>query len=396
MSIHFHKLVIEDVIRETEDAIIVGFRVPAALTSMFRFLPGQNITVRSVVDGIELRRSYSICSEPGDSLLRIAIREVPGGKFSAWAVRTFVKGHIADVLPPTGRFVVHPDAAHQKKYLAIAAGSGITPVFAIICSVLSVEQGSNFTLLYGNRTQASIIFREQLAALKNRYMDRFALHHFLSREVTDPGIYTGRLDAARLGELDHKLVDFAIMDEIFICGPSSMTFEVKNWLLEKGIPSKKIHVELFSVPDASGRFVESEGNTGYLLQQQVDDETSAGKATTPSINEQAQKSTGPIEMNKLPQSQRSCRVTVKADGHNYVFDLPMDGEKILNAALDYGADLPFSCKGGVCGTCRARLIEGRVEMELNYALEPGEVKAGYILTCQSHPLTETVTVDFDQ
>ena len=367
MSIHFQKLVISDATRETDDAIIVAFDVPQELKSVFTFLPGQNITVRSVVNETELRRSYSICSEPGDPLLRIAIREVAGGIFSAWAVRTFVKGHMVDVLPPTGTFTVQPDVAHKKKYLAIAAGSGITPVFAIISSLLSVEKGSKVTLLYGNRTQASIIFREQLAALKNRYIDRFTLHHFLSREMTDPDIYNGRLDAARLAELDGRLVDFAAMDEIFICGPSAMTFEVKNWLLQKGINDKKIHVELFSVPDASGK--------------------AAPQSTT-------QAAPVPPESNH-ELSSRSSRITVKADGHNYVFNLPRDGKKILNAALDHGADLPFSCKGGVCGTCRARLVEGLVEMELNYALEPEEVAAGYILTCQSIPLTEKVIVDFD-
>ncbi len=380
MVIHFHKLVIKTVTWETADTILVSFDVPEPLKTVFSFLPGQNITIRSVIDGNELRRSYSVCSDPGDELLSIAIREVRDGLFSSWAIRTLIEGHQLEVLPPTGSFIVQTNADHRKNYLAIAAGSGITPVYAIIASVLFTEPNSRFVLLYGNRTQQDIIFREKLAGLKNRYMDRFVVHHFLSRETTDAEIYNGRLDSDKLNRINGKLIWPVLADEVFICGPAEMISGTKGWMLDHGVAEQKIHTELFSVPDATGK---------TPVKNPI-----PGSTNGDSRNVEKSNTTG-SEKNDTNNSPRDCQVTVKADGHHYVFKLAMDGEKILNAALEHGADLPFSCKGGVCGTCRAKILQGTVDMELNYALEPDELAAGYILTCQSHPTSEIVVIDFD-
>jgi ring-1,2-phenylacetyl-CoA epoxidase subunit PaaE len=265
-----------------------------------------------------------------------------------------------EVLPPTGAFYTELDPAHKKKYLAIAAGSGITPILSIIKTTLDKEPASSFTLVYGNQNRTSIIFKEQLEALKNKYLSRLAIHFILSREQTEAAIYSGRINEDKLSQLSQKLINIQAMDDIFICGPEQMIFTVMNWLQQTGIDKKKIHFELFTTP---GQKMEV-GNQKFEIR----------------------KDEGPVHKSK---------VTVKLDGISFDFDLPFDGETVLEAALKQGADLPFSCKGGVCSTCKAKLIEGKVEMDTNYALEQEEVEAGYILTCQSHPRTEKVMIDFD-
>ena len=373
MSLHFHRLSVTDVRRETADCISVAFHLPDEVKSDFAFQPGQNITIKTSIGNAELRRSYSICSGPHENELRIAVKEAPGGVFSAWANKELVKGHVLDVLPPTGRFTVALNPAHKKVYLAIAAGSGITPVLSIISAVLNSEPMSTVTLIYGNRDRASIIFREQLLALKNRYMNRFVMHQVLSREKTETDIYSGRITPTKCDDFNTHLIDFQSMDDIFLCGPESMIFDIKAWLLGKGVAINKIHYELFTTPltqAASGKSVANNENT-YL-------QNSANEA-----------------LNRIARPQIS-HVTVILDGNKYQFDLAIDGDTILGGALDHGADLPFSCKGGVCSTCRAKVTEGEIEMALNYALEPEEVLAGFILCCQAHPLTANVVVDFDQ
>jgi ring-1,2-phenylacetyl-CoA epoxidase subunit PaaE len=376
MSIHFHKLAVADVRRETAECISVAFEVPDEIKSLFQYQPGQNITVKKLINNAEVRRSYSICSGANENELRIAVKEAAGGVFSGWANRELAKGQFLDLLPPTGRFIVHPDSKNNKSYLAIAAGSGITPVLSIISSILHYEPLSSFTLLYGNRNRASIIFREQLDALKNRFMSRFALHHVLSREITDAEIYSGRITALKCEEMSANLIDFQSMDEIFICGPEAMIFEIKDWLLLKKIASNKIHYELFTIPVSPGKDIL--GVTSPLAH------TVSGK-----IQPDLQETTAATEI-------QISDISVKLDGISFDFKLPFEGKTILEAALDQGADLPFSCKGGVCSTCRAKLVEGKVAMDLNYALEPEEVEAGFILCCQSHPLTKKVVIDFDQ
>ena len=324
-------------------------------------MQGQNVTVRLRIAGEEVRRSYSICSSPLDDELRIAIKKVPSGLFSTYANEQLQKGHQLEVLPPTGKFYTELRPENRKHYLAFAAGSGITPVLSLIKTTLAVEPNSQFTLVYGNRNRLTILFREELEALKNRYMHRLSLHHILSREQMDVPLNQGRIDAAKCKELCGRLIDLTSMDEVFLCGPGEMTFAVRDWLEQQGVDRKKIHFELFHTQTGEP-VVGSKVAAG-----EVGGKTGVGVS----------------------------RVTVRLDGVSHEFDLPYDGESVLDAALMQGADLPFACKGGVCCTCRAKLVEGEVEMEVNYALEADEIAAGFVLTCQSHPRTERIVVDFD-
>jgi ring-1,2-phenylacetyl-CoA epoxidase subunit PaaE len=362
---HFRKLLIADIRRETADCVSIAFSIPPELRDEFSYHQGQNITVRTRIGEEEVRRSYSICSSPLDDELRIAVKRVPGGLFSTFANERLEKGQALEVLPPTGKFYteLHPD--QRKNYLAFAAGSGITPVLSLIRTTLAVEPASQFTLVYGNRHRPSIIFREQLEALKNRYIHRLALHHILSREQMDVPLNQGRIDASKCGELCPRLIDPSSMDEIFLCGPQEMIFTVRDWLQQQGVEKKKIHFELFHALDNPG--------AGPLDVRWQD----------------RRKADAGLLKDKVSQ------VTVRLDGISHVFDVPFDGDSVLNAALLEGVDLPFACKGGVCCTCRARLVEGEVEMDINYALEADELAAGFVLTCQSHPRTEKVIIDFD-
>jgi ring-1,2-phenylacetyl-CoA epoxidase subunit PaaE len=357
MSIHFHRLTIKEVRRETPDCVSIAFDIPAGILSSFAFTQGQNVTIRHQHQGEEVRRSYSICAAPHENELRVAVKKVSGGLFSSHANEQLKPGDELEVMPPTGKFFTPLHAANRKNYLAFAAGSGITPVISIIKTTLQAEPGSSFTLLYGNRSRSSIIFFEELEALKNIYMDRFNLIHILSRERTDAPINFGRIGAEKCAVLAGRLIDFSLMDEIFICGPEEMIFEVRDWLEQQGIEKRKIHFELFTTP---------------------------GQKKSGAVSRESGVNTGP-----------KSKITVKADGRSFDFDLAFDSESILDAAIQQGADLPFSCKGGVCSTCRAKLMEGEVEMDVNYALEPEEIANGFILTCQSHPKTERVVIDYD-
>jgi ring-1,2-phenylacetyl-CoA epoxidase subunit PaaE len=352
----FHPLTIKDIRRETPDCVSIAFDVPESLAGQYRFQAGQNITLRIKMDGEEVRRSYSICSSPFDNELRVAVKKLDEGKFSGHANLHLKAGDVIEVLPPTGRFNNRPEANHTGSYLAFAAGSGITPVISIVKSTLATEPKSSFTLVYGNRNRSSIIFREQLEGLKNKYMDRFIIHHILSREETDAPVNHGRIEAEKCELLSKYLIDVEGMDHIFICGPEEMIFSVRDWLGVKGVPKQKIHFELFTVPGEKTRTQRTEIKTG---------------------------------------TEKTSRIKLKLDGNTIVYDLPFDGRSVLDGALQQGADLPFACKGGVCATCRAKLTRGEVEMDNNYALEAEELEAGYILTCQSHPRTEEVEIDFD-
>jgi ring-1,2-phenylacetyl-CoA epoxidase subunit PaaE len=356
---HFQKLLIEDIRRETADCVSIAFAIPPQLKEAFRYHQGQNITVRTQIGGTEVRRSYSICSSPLDNELRIAVKRVPGGLFSTFANEQLQAGQELEVMPPTGKFYTELKKDNRKNYLAFVSGSGITPVLSLIKTTLAVEPDSHFTLVYGNRHRPSIIFREQLEALKNRYMHRLSLHHILSREQMDIPLNQGRIDALKCAELCPRLIDLDIVDEVFLCGPQEMIFAVSDWLQQQGIDKKRIHFELFHP-------MEKGAGGGKKAETEV---TAAGAGVS--------------------------EVTVRLDGISHVFNLPFDGESVLNAALMEGVDLPFACKGGVCCTCRAKLLEGKVEMDINYALEADELAAGFILTCQSHPRTEKVVIDFD-
>ncbi|MBN9383087.1 MAG: phenylacetate-CoA oxygenase/reductase subunit PaaK [Chitinophagaceae bacterium] len=360
MASHFRKLRVADVRRETNECVSVAFDVPDQFREEFRFIQGQNITIRARIGKEEIRRSYSICSSPFEGELRIAVKKVAGGRFSTHANDVLHVGDELDVLPPTGKFYTALDPDKPKHYLAFAAGSGITPILSLIKTTLATEPDSHFTLIYGNRSRPGIIFREELEALKNRYIHRLAIHHILSREKTDILLHQGRIDTVKCAELCNKLIDLTTADEVFLCGPSEMIFTVKSWLEDRGVETRRIHFELFN--------------------------TQEGRSETRKIEQAAA---------KAALAGKVSRVTVRLDGASFEFDLPFEGDAILDAASYQGADLPFACKGGVCCTCRARLLEGKVEMDVNYALEEDEIAAGFILTCQSHPRTEKVVVDFD-
>lgn len=359
MSIHFHKLVVKEVTRETGECVSVLFEVPPELRDTFSFKQGQSLTMRAFINGEEVRRTYSICSTPSENAWRVAIKKQDRGLFSSFANAQLKKGDILEVMPPVGKFYVELDAGNKKKYLAIAAGSGITPVISIIKTTLLAEPQSQFTLVYGNRTRQSIIFLEELEGIKNRYMQRFNLVHVLSRERTDVPVNFGRIDREKLLELS-KQIHYRSMDEIFICGPEEMIFTSKEFLEEKGVDRKKIHFELFasSVPV-----------------ERLSSEVRGVKSDKE----------GPVS-----------KVSLKLDGRTTDFELPLSSDMtILDAALKQGADLPYACKGGMCCTCKARLMEGEVMMDVHWGLEEEEIEQGYILTCQSHPKTEKVVVDFD-
>lgn len=358
MSLHFHKLRVKDIRRETDDCVSISFEIPAELKDIFLFEQGQNITLKQDLNGEETRRSYSICTAPFENELRVAVKKVEGGLFSGFAHSGLKMGDEIEVLPPTGKFNTRLHAGNTKKYLAFVAGSGITPVISIIKTTLQTEPGSSFTLVYGNRSRHSIIFFEELEALKNKYLRRFNLIYILSREGTDTPVNAGRIDNNKLAELS-RLINYPLMDEIFICGPEEMIFTVKDFLEKEQIDPQKIHFELFTTPG-------QKKNTMFNL------------------------------FSKKKKAPEKSLITIKQDGRTMDFELDPDSEDtILDAAIKLGADLPYSCRGGVCCTCKAKLLEGKIEMDVNWGLEKEEVEQGYILTCQSHPRTPKVVVDFD-
>lgn len=353
----FHSLKIKEVKKETDDCCSIAFEVPEQLASDFVFIQGQYLTLKTTIGGEELRRSYSICTSPLDKDLRVAIKQIENGKFSTYANHSLKKGDIIDVMTPTGNFNTALNPTNKKHYVAFAVGSGITPIISIMKTVFKKEPKSQFTLFYGNKNTNSIIFREQIEALKNVYTQRLSVHYFLSREALDEPLMNGRIDKEKCNIICNKLLDLDTVDECFICGPEDMVFAVRDTLKERNFDEKKIHFELFTSPD---------GKLG--VSKKVIKEEYKG---------------------------RVADVTVNLDGKSFQFQLPFGGDSVLDAALKQGADLPFACKGGVCCTCKAKLKEGAVEMDVNYALEKEEVEAGYILTCQSHPTTDKIVVDYD-
>lgn len=357
MSIHFQKLTVADIRKETADCVSIAFTVPANLKETFRFKQGQYITLRTIIHGKDVRRSYSICSSPLDNELRVAVKKVDGGLFSVYANERLQKGDVLDVMPPIGKFFTELDPHQSKNYVGFAAGSGITPLLSIIKTTLRTEPKSEFTLVYGNRNRHSIIFKEELEGLKNLYMNRFRVIYVLSREKTDAAIHFGRIDAEKCSALSEKTIDITNTDAFFLCGPENMIFSVKDQLEQSGVDKKKIHFELFTTPGSS----------------------------QPSV----------VRRESSVKQEVKSKITIKLDGISFDFDLGFEGDAILDAALKNGADLPYACKGGVCCTCRAKLVEGEVDMDVNYGLEPEEIEQGFILTCQSHPRTEKVVVDFD-
>ncbi len=361
MSTKFHPLTVRRVHEDTDQARIIVFDVPEKLQDEFRFIQGQYLTLRQKIDGKEVRRSYSICAGLDDGQLRVGVKRVEGGVFSTWVHEELNPGDVVDVMPPQGNFHSELDPERERWYMCICAGSGITPVLSIVKTVLAREPRSHVTLLYGNQRTATMMFRNELAFLKNRYLNRLHWINIFSREPQESDLFTGHLNNRKGGKLNQRLISIREHDEFFLCGPEAMISEVSRGLRGEGIGEEHIHYELFgSSAEDARRAVEKHHARAREHQGLVSD------------------------------------VSVISDGREYRFELTADGENILDAGLEHGVDLPFSCKGGVCATCKAKLVEGEVDMDRNQALLADEIERGFILTCQSHPITERVVVDYDQ
>ncbi len=354
MKPSFHQLRIKEIVRETNEAVSISFEIPSELINQFSYKSGQYLTLKANINGEDVRRSYSLCSSPFENTWKVAIKAIENGKFSNYANETLKAGDVLEVMNPMGTFVL-PEIIENKNFVFYAVGSGVTPVLSMLKTVLNDSKTANVTLFYGNKGFASIIFREEIEALKNKFMDRLRVVHILSRESVGNTIQKGRIDKEKSIQLIDAFMDVSSIDNVFVCGPKDMIFSVKDAFIEKGLNEKHIHFELF--------------NTG--------DDVSK------------------IEVKKV-EEEISSLVTVIVDGEVLEIPLKSNDVNILDAALNAGADLPFACKGGVCCTCKAKIIEGTAKMDVNYALEADEVEAGYILTCQSHPTSEKLIVSFDE
>lgn len=359
----FHTLAVESVRPLTDDAVEVTFTVPAALTDDYDHLPGQYVALRTTLDGVEVRRSYSLCRAPEkraggqDTRLSVAVKRDEGGLFSTWAQTGLKPGFEIDVMSPQGTFTSALPDLDRRHVVGIAAGSGITPLMALAHTVLSQSETARFTLLYTNRSTLDVMFLEDLADLKDRYPTRLTLHHVLSREQRTAPVLSGRLDEEKLRTILRVLIDPADVDEWFLCGPLALVDLCREVLADLGVGREHIRFELFTTGDEPVRAAR------------------------------------PVEVRK---GERTWRIEVNLDGVSSTVESPVDAhESVLNAALRVRPDAPFACAGGVCGTCRARVIEGSVTMTENYALEPDELERGYVLTCQSHPTSDRLVVDYD-
>ncbi len=354
----FFPLTVAAVRKETRDSVVLTLEVPADLRETFRFKQGQYLTFRTKIDGEEVRRSYSICAAVQDPNLRVGIKKVPDGRFSAWANDHLAAGDVLDAMPPMGSFFVPLDPATRKHYVAFAGGSGITPVLGVIKTTLLTEPESSFTLFYGNRASGTIMFREELEDIKNTNIGRFQLVHILDREQQDVELFNGILDREKCDLLLKHWVNASDIDTAFICGPEAMMLQVSEALQAAGLDKRQIKFELFA--------------------------------------SQSQKGGRKVQARPVPKMENACQATIVLDGRARALDIPKGAKTILDAGLEDGLELPYACKAGVCSTCRALLSEGEVEMDANFALEDYEVKRGYILTCQSYPVTDKISVDFDQ
>lgn len=357
----FHALHVKHIHRETAEAVSVEFDIPTELKDTFTFKHGQYLTIKVDVNGEELRRSYSICSSPLEDKLRIAVKEIENGRVSGYINRELREGHVVKVMPPLGNFTVPLEANNRKAYMAFAAGSGITPIMSIAKAVLRTEPASTFWLFYGNKESRSVIFHEELAALQLRYADRFHVHIIYSRQPSGDPLFEGRLSQAKIEDLAARYSALAQADEYFLCGPKGMIEAASEFLQDKGVAKEQVHFELFRT-----------ANPG----EAADAERSA------------------LAEKEWEVSQEVSKVMIILDGEKTELEIPK-GTTILDAALDAGLDAPYSCTEGSCCSCRAKMLEGHAEMEVNYALTDREIRNGYILTCQSRPVTPSMVVDFD-
>lgn len=353
-AVEFHPLVVASVEPLTDDSVAVTFDVPGDLSDTFRYLPGQHVTVRADIDGADVRRSYSICANASTEILRIGIKRLEGGVFSSWATSRLCPGDVLEVTPPGGDFAIRPDPSSARHYAAIVAGSGITPVLSQVSTVLEAEPASRWTVIYGNRAARTIMFLDELEGLKDRYPDRLQLVHVLSRE--DPGIpmLAGRIDPEKLETLFSTVVDADTVDTWFLCGPYELVTSTRRMLESRSVPSDAIRDELFFA-----------GPPTEAPPPPADDEP------------------GTVELTVILDG-RASKVRMRPD------------TPVLDAAMQVRPELPYSCKGGMCATCKARVLDGEVTMDRNYALVADDLEAGFVLTCQSHPTSARLTVDYDQ
>lgn len=349
----FRQLAIEDIYKETKDCVIITFNVPEKLYQEFDFKQGQYLTLKKEINGEELRRSYSLCSNPYDQQWKVAVKQVDGGRFSTYTNQDMKKGDIIDVLPPEGNFYVDLDSSRSNDIIAFAAGSGITPILSIIKTHLSKEPNCTIKLFYLNKATESIIFREELEELVSKYKDRFEIHHFLTQEPIDDELFCGRFTKEKIKIITSEIFDINNLGECFICGPEEMVFLIKEELTALGVDTNKIHFELFEV--------------SVPKQEEQDDEQ---------------------------ETVDNAEVTAIVDGEEFTFNVP-SGTSILEAAEDQDVDVPFACKGGVCCTCKAKLLEGSVRMLVNYGLDDEDLENDMVLTCQSQPTSQKVVVDYD-
>jgi len=353
----FHSVKVLDSQKATKDCTVISLEIPKELQSEFQYKQGQHLTLRATIDGEEVRRSYSLCSSPIENQWQVAIKKISGGLFSTYANDSLKKGDTIDIMPPNGVFFKEIDPSKPKNYIVFAAGSGITPILSIIKTHLALEPKCTFQLFYLNRSVKSIIFKEEIELLKNKYFGRLEIFHFLTKEHRSVELFNGRFTQEKLQILTQKIIDVPNVDDCFICGPEAMIFLIRDELVAAGLPKEKIHFELFT----SGNTEEDKQRVQRIVEKKV---------------------TG-------------TEVTIIDGGKEFHFTMGEDFDNILDGALAAGADLPFACKGGVCSTCRCKVTEGSVEMKLNYALDEEEVKRNYILSCQAVPTSKKVVVDFD-
>jgi ring-1,2-phenylacetyl-CoA epoxidase subunit PaaE len=359
MSVIFHPLRVREVIPDTAEAVVVAFDVPADLREVFSFTQGQYLTLRTEIDGQDLRRSYSICAGVDDGELRVGVRKVAGGVFSNWINAHLKCGDVISVMAPQGRFFVPIEPGARRHHLGIAGGSGVTPILSTMKTVLAREPLSDFTLIYGNRALKSTMFKEEIEDLKNQYLTRLTLHHVFSDEHTDAPLNMGVMNREKIGEFLRTVVPASGIDHAFICGPFQMNDEAEAALLAASVPEERIHIERFGLAPQA---------------QQV----------------------GAVIHEAKPGDAEAARVTIIRDGLKREIAFTKDQPSILDAASAAGLEVPFSCTSGVCGTCRAKLVEGKVRMERNFALDKNDLANGFVLTCQAHPLTPHVVLSFDE
>lgn len=357
----FHDLKVKRTDHETKDSVVLALDVPTALRDAYRFEPGQYLTFSTMMGGEEVRRSYSICSVPSAHELQVGVKRVPGGRFSTHATMALKVGDVLRTMTPQGRFVLPPASAKGRTVVAFAAGSGITPIISIMEHVLRTEPDSRFILFYGNRHRSGIMFRKRIDMLKNAYMGRLSVFHVLSGEDLDTELFCGRIDGVKCRAYAHSIFDPKAVDAFMMCGPEPMIMDLRDSLRSIGVPDERVHFELFSSPDNKSGAQATQSGAGTSI---LDEATS--------------------------------QVTVVMDGHEFSLEVPYNGITILDAAAKAGVDVPYSCKGAVCCTCMARVMEGKIHMTKNYSLTDGEVAAGLVLTCQAHPRTAEVVINFDE